>query len=346
MAIETGRKRAGIRVVTQQQHEAPSSLASPAQRELSIHLGTKIDFQRGEEQLKRTRAALFKRLLKEYGERWRYLRDQNSFRAAPLLTITRLVLWRIRCLLRWPATIKLRKWGVRMFLPAAWPGISKLVFAFREHYEPELGYLEQVLAPGKTFIDAGACYGIYTLAASKIVAPKGHVIAFEPAHRAFRVLRKNMALNHLTNVLAYPLALTEKKGRTSLYLHPNVGCDSLGRDHSFTDRAEETETDSLDNVLLNLSVDQVDMLKMDVQGAEELVLRGASRIIQSRRPLIIFEIFPEGAHTLGLSGFGAWELLENLGYEFFTIDQRGALRKANSPPAVGNVVAIYGQRAE
>jgi hypothetical protein len=49
---------------------------------------------------------------------------------------------------------------------------------------------------------------------------------------------------------------------------------------------------------------------------------------------------------LGLSGYGAWEFLENLGYEFFTLDQSGALRKATSPPAIGNVVAIYGQRAK
>jgi len=46
-------------------------------------------------------------------------------------------------------------------------------------------------------------------------------------------------------------------------------------------------------MLQKLSVDQMDVLKMDVQGAEELVLLGASRIIQSRRPLIIFEVYPE-----------------------------------------------------
>jgi FkbM family methyltransferase len=233
-----------------------------------------------------------------------------------------------------------------MFLPPNWKGIGKLVFAFRQHYEPELGYLERVLSPGKTFIDAGACYGIYALAASKLVGPEGRVIAFEPSPEAFRILRKNMALNHLTNISAHRLALTEKKGRASLYLHPNVGCDSLGRDHSFTNRTEEAETDSLDCMLQKLSVDHLDVLKMDVQGAEELILRGAERILKSSRPLIIFEIFPEGATTLGLSGYGAWEFLKNMGYEFFTVDGSGALRKATAPPAAGNVVAIYGQRAQ
>jgi len=285
-------------------------------------------------------------LRKNLESKWKYLTAQEAMRRAPMLTMSRLISWRARCLLRCAAIARLPRWDVQMFLPANWRGVEKLIFAFREYYEPELDYLKQILSPGMTFVDAGACYGIYTLAASKMVGQQGRVIAFEPASRVFRVLRKNIELNGLTNVLAYPLALTEKKGTAWLYHHPNVGCDSLGRDPSFTDRAEETATDSLDNMLQKLSVDHLDVLKMDVQGAEELVLLGASRIIQSRRPLIIFEVYPEGANMLGLSGYGAWEFLENLGYEFFTLDQSGALRKATSPPAIGNVVAIYGQRAK
>lgn len=233
-----------------------------------------------------------------------------------------------------------------MFLPPLRRGIGKLVFAFREYYEPELAYLEQVLSPGKTFIDAGACYGIYSLVASRIVGSNGRVIAFEPAARAFRVLRQNIALNRLTNVLACPLALAEKKGWSSLYLHPNVGCDSLGRDHTFTKCAEEAQTDSLDNMLEKLRVHRVDVIKMDVQGAEELVLRGARKTLASSRPLIIFEIFPEGANSLGLSSYGAWEQLKNLGYEFFLLDKSGSLVKANSPPTGGNAVAIYEQQGQ
>jgi FkbM family methyltransferase len=285
-------------------------------------------------------------IAKNLGSKWEYLTAHEAMRRAPLLTMSRLFSWRARCLLGCAAIARLPRWDVQMFLPANWRGVEKLIFAFREYYEPELDYLHQILSKGMTFVDAGACYGIYSLAASKMVGQQGRVIAFEPASRAFRVLRRNIELNGLTNILAYPLALTEKKGTAWLYHHPNVGCDSLGRDDSFTDRAEETATDSLDNMLQKLSVDKLDVLKMDVQGAEELILLGASRILRNSRPLIIFEIFPEGANALGLSGYGAWKLLENLGYEFFAFDQSGALRKANWPPEGGNVVAIYGRRTE
>jgi hypothetical protein len=82
---------------------------------------------------------------------------------------------------------------------------------------------------------------------------------------------------------------------------------------------------------------------MDVQGAEELVLRGASNTLTSARPVIIFEIWPEGTALLDLPPYGAWELLESAGYEFFVV-RRGEMYTAKTPPAGGNVVAIHKQQ--
>jgi FkbM family methyltransferase len=286
-------------------------------------------------------ASAAKTLLKEVWRKWEYLNAQEGFRRAPLLTICRLILWRVRCLLGWSATIDLRGSNVQFFLPAQWRGIEKIIFAFREDYEPELTHLEKVLSPGMTFVDVGACYGIYTLAASKIVGGTGHVIAFEPSSRALPILRKNIALNNLTNVQAFPLALSEKSGRAWLYRHPNVGCDSLASDDSFTEEAEETVTELLDNILRQLDIDRVDVIKMDVQGAEEWVLRGARKTLTSMRPIVIFESWPVGPPLLGLSPNGAWELLNSVGYEFFVFDGCGSLVWVKSPPADRNLVAIY-----
>jgi FkbM family methyltransferase len=279
----------------------------------------------------------------EFQRKWLYLWNQDGFRHSPLKTILRLISWRIKCLLHLSATIRLGNQDLQMFLPPEWRGIAKLAFTFRERYERELPYLEQILSPGMTFVDAGACYGLYTLAASKIVGESGRVIAFEPASRAFRVLQKNVALNCLANVLAFPMALTANSGKALLHHHPNVGCDSLGRDHSFTETAEEVATESLDNALRKISVGHVDVIKMDVQGAEELVLRGAKRILEASRPIVIFEVYPPCTIPLGLPPFGAWAFLESLGYAFFVVDQIGALLEQHSPPADRNVIAIYQQ---
>ena len=283
-------------------------------------------------------------LVRGFKARWDFLSMHPAFRRAPMQTTLRLVSWRTRCLLRTAATVHLRRSGVRMFLPPNWRGVAKLIYAFRDDYEPELLYLERVLSPGKVFVDAGANFGIYTLLASKIVGEAGRVISFEPSSRAFPVLRRNIALNGFKNVLALPLALTDKPGRARLYYHSAVGCDSLGKDASFEQDAhtEEIGTESLDNVLKHTSVGRVDVIKMDVQGAEELALRGANEIVTSTRPIVIFEFFPEGAVSLGLSPNGTWNFLEGCGYEFFIVDERGtASRLLSPPPTIANVLAIH-----
>jgi FkbM family methyltransferase len=276
--------------------------------------------------------------------KWEFLSMQQAFRLAPMQTTFRLASWRTRCLLRTGATVHLRRSGVRMVLPPNWRGVGKLIYAFRDYYEPELLYLEKVLSPGKVFVDAGANFGIYTLLAAKIVGEAGRVISFEPSSRVFPVLQRNIALNGSQSVLAFPVALTDKPGRARLYHHSAVGCDSLGHDASFEQGAyaEEIETESLDNVLKRIAVKRVDVIKMDVQGAEELALRGANEIVTSMRPVVIFEFFPQGAVSLGLPPNGTWEFLESHGYEFFNIDGRGAASKLLSPPStIANVLAIH-----
>ena len=87
------------------------------------------------------------------------------------------------------------------------------------------------------------------------------------------------------------------------------------------------------------------LIKLDVEGAEELAFRGALPLIASSRPCVIFEINPRASQGLGLRPFGAWELLETAGYRFFSLVERGDLRKLCAPPAGGNVIAIHGGRA-
>ena len=283
-------------------------------------------------------------LVRGFKGKWDFLSMHPAFRLAPMQTTLRLASWRTRCLLRTAATVHLRRSGVRMILPPNWRGVAKLIYAFRDNYEPELAYLERVLSPGKVFVDAGANFGIYTLLASKIVGEAGRVISFEPSSRVFPVLRRNITLNGFKNVLAFPIALTDKPGRARLYYHSAVGCDSLGKDASFEPdaHAEEIGTESLDTVLEQTSVGRVDVIKMDVQGAEELALRGANEIVSSMRPIVIFEFFPEGAISLGLSPNGPWDFLEGHGYEFFIVDDRGAVsRLLSPPPAIANILAIH-----
>ncbi len=272
--------------------------------------------------------------------KWGFLKSQYGFRKAPMRAGIHLVSWLLRCSLRKPVFLNLRKWNVRMYLPAQWRGFGKYVFAFRENYERELIYLEKLLAPGSTFIDVGANMGIYTLVASRLVGEAGRVIAFEPSAQSFPLLRKNIALNGLTNVLALPEALSHEIGRTRLYHGPDPVSNSLGRGLSWDGDAEEVATETLDNVLHRTSLMRVDAIKIDVEGAEELVLRGALKTLTRVRPIIVFEINPGACSSLGLSPYGAMELLQSLGYNCFVVGQSGTDFRLDSPPGYFNVLAI------
>src|SRR6266403_313613 len=98
------------------------------------------------------------------GRKWEFLKTQHGFRRSPMRTAIRLISWTARCFIQKAVTVKLRRWDVRM------------------------------LSPGKTFVDAGANFGIYTMVASKLVGEAGRVIAFEPTAESFEVLRRNIAL--------------------------------------------------------------------------------------------------------------------------------------------------------
>lgn len=278
---------------------------------------------------------------KELARKWSWLSAQPDFQSNSVRTIFRFTTWAIRCCLRIGARVKLSRWDVRIFLPPRWRGVEKLIFVFRENYDPELKYLEAILSAGKTFVDVGANVGIYTLAASRIVGQSGRVIAFEPSVQSFPTLKENISLNGLTNVQAFRVALSDKAGEAFLSHGDDPGKNSLGNDSWRERRGEEVETLSLDEALQEASVERVDVIKMDVEGAEELVLRGANKVVASHKPAIIFEVNQEAAARLGLSHHGAWDQLQSFGYKFFRVGDN-AVHEAKPLPLLGNIVAICG----
>jgi FkbM family methyltransferase len=246
------------------------------------------------------------------------------------------------------ATVRLSRWDLQVLLPATWRGVGRPIFAFREHYEPELEYLPNLLFPGATFVDVGANLGIYTLVASRIVGHLGRVIAFEPSAQSFPLLQRNITLNSLKNVSAFPLALSAEKGTVRLYHAPCCPSgNSFGQHPAFHGSFENVGVESLDDAVQRIPAARLDVIKMDVQGAEELVLRGARKVVASMKPAIIFEIWPEGADLLGLSPYGAWNLLNEMGYKFFTVCSASTTSRIESPAAeavYANVLAIHQEK--
>ena len=83
-------------------------------------------------------------------------------------------------------------------------------------------------------------------------------------------------------------------------------------------------------------------MKVDAEGAEELILGGARSLLSRSRPTVVFEVNEQASAALGLSRRGAWNILEALGYRFYSIRENGERANLESPPEGGNVLAVNG----
>jgi FkbM family methyltransferase len=193
-------------------------------------------------------------------------------------------------------------------------------------FEPnEFAFLDKVLAPGMTFIDAGANDGLFTLFAAQRVGPTGQVWAFEPSEREFLRLRRNLQLNQLNNVRSFKLALAQRQGEAEIKIadDEHSGQNTLG-DFAYQielARCERVPTSRLDDLVHQECLPRVDIIKLDVEGSELSVLAGASGVLRKLRPLLLLEINENALQFQGTSGATLVEFLRSNDYEIYGFDQ-------------------------
>jgi len=133
----------------------------------------------------------------------------------------------------------------------------------------ETQMLKQVLKKGMTFVDAGANVGWYTLLAARLVGKSGRVIGFEPEPKCYRLLEKSVKENGFENVHLHNCILSDTEGKAQLWLAPN----NLGA-HSLTRMEDAARLDSVVH-------GHVDVLKVDVEGHEPQVIKGAISLFEN-----------------------------------------------------------------
>ena len=176
-----------------------------------------------------------------------------------------------------------------------------------KHEEEILGLFRP--KEGDTVVDIGAHMGRYTITSSKSVGASGKVIAVEAHPYNFRILQHNLRLNKLKNVSALNWAVYSKKARLKLYLpdedlgytmHHSLMTNYLASKYSkeIEQRYIEVEADTLDNLLKIRGINEVNWIKIDVEGAEYEVLRGAKEILSANKRIsILVEV--HGKDTYG-----------------------------------------------
>ena len=199
-----------------------------------------------------------------------------------------------------------------------------------ENFESAL--IEQILRPGMTVVDVGANHGMFSLEAAHLIEQEGIIHAFEPTPVTRELLHSNLAANGLGMVKVFSTALGEKPGTAHLRVHNQMsGLNTLAnldvtwnRQKLVADEIIEVSVTTLDAHAKAEGLLHIDFLKIDVEGFELGVLRGARELLTEKRiELIMLEIGDITCATAGIEPIAVLNELESHGYQLHAIDSEG-----------------------
>jgi FkbM family methyltransferase len=173
-----------------------------------------------------------------------------------------------------------------------------------------------------TFLDIGANIGYFSLLAAAAIGSSGRVVAFEPTPTVASRLRENILLNRFTNVTVVEAAVSGRDGHAQL----SQSTEDPEANSLFGPAGEgmvKVATVSLDDELLRRKITGVDVIKIDAEGSELEVLKGARRLLTTERPAIVLELNPLALESGGTTPDEVLSQLKEYGYRWEEIE--GAL---------------------
>ena len=243
----------------------------------------------------------------------------------------------------WRARRKLHPPGTRSFVRVPLPPDVSLVVNLAENVGADLFYglgfesleldlFRHVLRPGSTVFDVGANIGVYTLTASRLASS---VHAFEPIPEIHYLLRHNVASNGAANVVLNELAASDSAGTVELFVNADSALTSMGRTaRGDVVRVQTIRTITLDEYASSKGIETIDYLKIDVEGFEGHVLRGASALLDRSPDLTVFcELAEKNFAPLGFSVAEVLRFMNGKGYRTWEIDPRRGIFGPLAPGA-------------
>ena len=210
-----------------------------------------------------------------------------------------------------------------MTMRVAWNDYVSRNILTSGYYEPEIiRIFDRFLRPGMVLFDVGGHVGQYSLVGSRLVGETGSVHSFEPDPRTFAWLKSNVDANHLANVHPNQMALAGEDGEKEFFFATpkDIGSNSLSKPSNFSGRTAIVRCMTIDGYMREHGLTRVDMMKIDVEGAESFVLAGASSILAgSDKPLIVIEFEEARQKAFGNSCEKLGAFLRGHGYELYRI---------------------------
>jgi len=260
----------------------------------------------------------------------RALRGTRAGRVGPLKA-----LWNRLFEFSRPKGVVLRQiQGSRMYVDADDRGLGQaLLLGVFEPFQTVL--FTDSLRESATVVDVGANIGYYSLLAARRVGDRGRVFAMEPNPETYSMLLQNIKINDYRNVIPLQICVSNCRGKAQFHLDraiPGESALSLCGGQEDPD-AIAVETSTLDEILGD---DGVDVLKIDVEGAEGLVLLGGQSLLRRTQPTIFMEFVPRRLAKMGTRPGDVLAFLKGCGYSFLVINEKiGRLDAVSEAELVG-----------
>lgn len=212
------------------------------------------------------------------------------------------------------------------------------------HELNEWRFLNKYLTPEMTFVDIGSNQGEYALFAGKRLT-HGSVLAFEPVDFFFDLLTKNIVRNKFSNIRAFHYGLSDQDMQMPIYreekgTEANEGLASIFKSGRRTTFLQDIELKTLDGVTPSLSLSRIDFIKIDVEGAEMMVLKGARKTLAQYKPLVMMEISKNNYAAAGYTVDEVLDFFSALGYSLRTITKKGTLQTPVVLPDFCNAIFV------
>jgi FkbM family methyltransferase len=200
----------------------------------------------------------------------------------------------------------------------------RIPFGYHNYFETDyelnnINFINNYLSKGMRVIDIGAHVGLLSVVMGQKVKPNGKVYSFEPTPSTFKLLKKTIAINGLSDIVKpNKMAVADKKGETFFYITDIEAHNSNSLSDNKRDYGNEHKIDvdlvSVDEYTQSESITKVDFIKIDAEGAEYSVLKGCAATIRRDKPKMILALHPASIINFGNSLGEIWDYLQSFGY--------------------------------
>ena len=212
------------------------------------------------------------------------------------------------------------------------------------HELNEWRFLNTFLKEDMVFVDIGSNQGEFALFSAKRLT-KGSVLAFEPVNFFYDLLNQNISLNQFRNIKTFHCGLSDVAKQLPIYMGSegegeNEGLGSVFQSKKRNRFIQNIDLKVFDDMVTELNVARIDFMKIDVEGAELMVLNGSKEAIRKFRPHVMIEISEETYRAAGYSVSDVKSFFKPLNYSLHIISKGGILKRSESTPDFCNAVFV------